>query len=103
MIRGRGFAHAAPEGEAKKAEGGELEGRPLTSFLITLTDYFQYFEKLEKRRRELGFAEKLLAFRRFHLLEFLERACLAVAQFVTQQTIGILKVHPADGKVRPYM
>ena len=36
-----------------------LEGRALASFLINLTEYFQYFEKLEKRLRERGVVELL--------------------------------------------
>ena len=36
-----------------------LEGRGLASFLISLTEYFQYFEKLEKRLRERGVVELL--------------------------------------------
>jgi DNA gyrase subunit B len=36
-----------------------LEGRALTSFLITLTEYYQYFEKLEKRLRERAVVELL--------------------------------------------
>ena len=36
-----------------------LEGRMLASFLINLMEYFQYFEKLERRLRERGVVELL--------------------------------------------
>jgi len=36
-----------------------IEGRALTNFLITLTEYFQYFQKLEKRLRERAVVELL--------------------------------------------
>ena len=44
-----------PEGPA----GVALEGRALASFLITLTEYFGYYQKLEKRLHERGVLDLL--------------------------------------------
>ncbi len=48
--------YAGPNGASARRA---LEGRALTAFLISLTEYFQYFEKLEKRLRERGVVELL--------------------------------------------
>jgi len=49
--------HHVKYGEGRS--GQILEGRDLTGFLTSLTEYFQYFEKLEKRMRERGVVELL--------------------------------------------
>jgi len=48
--------HAVRYGDGQQPA---LEGRELTNFLITLSEYFQYYEKLEKRLREKGVLELL--------------------------------------------